>query len=442
MDTDVLLKRERLVKNIFARLNDFVDLKRTLSTILSELKELTGFEAVSIRLREDDDYPYFVYNGFPDSFIQRENFICPHLNGKHLPECLCGNVISGTVDCSQKYYTLKGSFWTNNIQKDRDSLEKNETQILRLACEDANYLSIGLFPIKTRTENIGLIQLNDKRPDLFIPENVEYLEMIGEQIGVAIENSMLYEKVKDKNEELENTLKELNYAQKQLLEANKMTALADLVTGVAHEVYTPVEKSLSLIQTIINSSGHFNKDIKDAHQNIYNYLNDVSVLVKSFRHIAFDQFQESRHLINLYVFLNDIVRIIKPSIVGKKEIDFKVDCNRHIEIMSFSGILSQVISILLKNSIEHGIDTKGVISIGCSIVDDEFIELSVSDNGRGIDKNIQHKIFEPFFTTEKKSHTGLGLHFAKSLVKNKLKGKLTFVPGFTSGAKFLVQFPA
>ena len=446
MDTEILIKREQLVKRICARLNNFVDLKHTLSTIIEEIKDLTGFEAVSVRLHKDDDYPYIVHKGFPETFIRQENCLCQHTGSVKKPECLCGNVISGRTNPVNNYYTNKGSFWTNNSTILSPTLvEKEKNTIIRNHCNAAGYESIGLFPIKTREENIGLIQLNDKRTEMFTEDIIEYLEMIGEQIGIAIENALLYEQIKDKNEELENSLKDLSNMQSQLMEAKKMTALADLVSGIAHEIYHPISQSLHLLENIISRTKSVNgtQDLISDEKSIYDMLSNAKGLVKSFRSIAFDQFQESRHLININNFLKDVVRVLEPSI-RQKNIEFVIECNQHSEIMGFTGILSQVITLLIQNSYVHGLKNrnKGVISLGCGIVDEETIELTVADNGKGIAPNIRHKLFEPFFTTEKKKHTGLGLHIAKNLIENKLKGELYLDQEYGEGAKFVIRIPA
>ena len=62
-----LLERERKAKVICAQLNNFVDLKPTLIAVIDHIRDLTGCEAVSIRLHDEGDYPYYVYAGFPES---------------------------------------------------------------------------------------------------------------------------------------------------------------------------------------------------------------------------------------------------------------------------------------------------------------------------------------------------------------------------------------
>ena len=72
--------------------------------ILRLIQKNTDFEAVGVRLREGDDFPYYEARGFRDEFLQAERFLCEHngagevvrdANGNPVLECMCGNVLRG-----------------------------------------------------------------------------------------------------------------------------------------------------------------------------------------------------------------------------------------------------------------------------------------------------------------------------------------------------------
>ncbi len=201
-----LLERERKVKLICAELNNFTDLKPTLISVMHHIKEIVQCQAISIRLHDEGDYPYFSYDGFPESFIKHENNLCSKdvqgnrmhsSDGKgYLLDCMCGNILKRRFDSSYSFYTEKGSFWSNGTTElFKNTTEEDRQSRIRNYCNSSGYESVALIPIKVKDDNIGLIQINDKRKDLFKEEMIEYLEMIGEQVGLAIQNSMIYTKL-------------------------------------------------------------------------------------------------------------------------------------------------------------------------------------------------------------------------------------------------------
>lgn len=208
-----LLAREKNAKYICAQLNNFMELKPTLITIIYHIKKLTNIEAVGIRLEDEGDYPYYVYNGFPESFIRHENSLCAKdEQGKRilapdgnefLLECMCGNIIRGRFDPSLPFFTPKGSFWSNNTTALLTSTTEEDRQSrTRNYCNAIGYKSVALIPVKAKGEIIGLIQLNDKREGVFTEDLIEFIEMIGEQIGLAIKNSLTYTKLKHALDEI------------------------------------------------------------------------------------------------------------------------------------------------------------------------------------------------------------------------------------------------
>jgi len=207
-----LYERERTAKLICAELNQFVDLKSVLLVVLKRLRDMSGCEAVAMRLHDEGDYPYYVYEGFPESFIEKENSLCakdesgepvanPDGPGCVL-ECMCGNVIRGRFDPELPFFTPGGSFWSNHTSQLLASTTEAERQAdTRNHCNSCGYESVALVPVKARGDTMGLLQFNDHRRDLFTAELIEYLEMIGEQIGLAVSSSLTYEKLKRALEE-------------------------------------------------------------------------------------------------------------------------------------------------------------------------------------------------------------------------------------------------
>lgn len=183
--------------------------------ILEHLKTHLDVSATAIRLHEDNDYPYFVFDGFSDAHIEMENSLCAHgADGKILLDdqenpilqCMCGRVISGTVPFNEDYITDYGSFWSNNTDDLLASTTEETLGTTRNVCNSQGYLSVALIPLKTKGRTIGLLQLNDEEPDKFSEDLIWFLEGLGESIGIALAHL---------NEE--NMRKDLEKEQRELL---------------------------------------------------------------------------------------------------------------------------------------------------------------------------------------------------------------------------------
>lgn len=182
--------------------------------ILEHLKTHLDVSATAIRLQENQDYPYFVFDGFSDVHIEMEDSLCSHgADGETLHDdfgypilqCMCGSVISGTVPYGEEYITDYGSFWTNNTN---DLLITSQEGLgnTRNVCNAQGYLSVALIPLKTKGKNIGLLQINDESEGKFTEELIWFLEGLGESIGIALSHL-----------EEENWRKELEKEQRELL---------------------------------------------------------------------------------------------------------------------------------------------------------------------------------------------------------------------------------
>jgi GAF domain-containing protein len=176
-----------LTLDIFQQLNRAETQHEAIEQILRELKDHIGVSATGIRLGDNGDYPYYFFDGFSDAHIEIENSLCDHLNGPDYQlACMCGRVLQERTDPSLPFFTEAGSFWTNNTDRLIQVSTIEELGETRNVCNAEGYLSVALIPLRNSDGVIGLLQLNDENPDRFSPEVIEYLEKIGEGIGVAL----------------------------------------------------------------------------------------------------------------------------------------------------------------------------------------------------------------------------------------------------------------
>ena len=188
-------KQKGLSLRVLQLLNQSVDKRELIHDLLYLFKEHGQFEAVGIRLRDGDDYPYYASNGFPDKHIA-ENRLCASDNDSKLLrnnqndlklECMCSNIIYGRFDPFKSFITKGGSFWTNSTTDLLASTTEADRQARTCnRCNAEGYESVALIPLKANNVTIGLLQINDTRRNCFTQELVRYYEGLAQSIGIAL----------------------------------------------------------------------------------------------------------------------------------------------------------------------------------------------------------------------------------------------------------------
>ena len=190
-------QREREITLALLRLlNDQNETRDLIRSLTGFLKEWTACEAVGVRLRQGDDFPYVETTGFSAEFVEAESCLCRkgpdgrvvrHLDGRPVLECMCGSVLSGRFNPGLPFFTRRGSFWTNSTSDMRASrTEEDRLTRIRNGCNGEGYESVALIPLRYGNEVLGLLQLNNHRRGRFSPDIISLLENAAEQITIAL----------------------------------------------------------------------------------------------------------------------------------------------------------------------------------------------------------------------------------------------------------------
>ena len=263
-------------------------------------------------------------------------------------------------------------------------------------------------------------------------------------------------KVEQRTSELQQTIKTLEKTQEQLVYSEKMAALGGLVAGVAHEINTPVGLGLTGITHFLGmtkdikklyekdniSQDEFEKYLEDSEklaEVILSNLNRSARLVRSFKQVSVDQTSQEKRRFNLEKYTREVLLSL-TNITKKRDISFVV-AGDDIEIFSYPGEYSQIITNLVVNSLTHAYekDDIGFIGIEARKKEDK-IYIKYSDDGRGISEENIKKIFNPFFTTNRANGgSGLGLNIVYNIVKTIFRGKITCKSTLGVGTQFNIE---
>ena len=198
------LERETTIG--FLRLvNESDSLRALVEAATSYFQRQSGCEAVGIRLRDGDDYPYFETRGFSAEFVALETKLCARDAdgrlcrdgaGAPLMECMCGNVICGRTDSSQEFFSEQGSFWSNSTTELLATTTEEDRQArTRNRCNGEGYESVALIPLRIGGERLGLLQLNDRRKGRFAAQDIALWERLADQLAVAVAKLQLDEQL-------------------------------------------------------------------------------------------------------------------------------------------------------------------------------------------------------------------------------------------------------
>lgn len=242
-------------------------------------------------------------------------------------------------------------------------------------------------------------------------------------------NAGLEEKIKVRTEELKIT-------QKQLIEAEKMAALGNLVAGVSHEINTPIGISLtastflsSQINELLNDEVELNKNnlaaLKKSTDMIIRNIQRSSDIIRTFKQITGETIVENPLVFNLKDHLEQTIHSIS-FVKDLKKPEIIINCPENISFSSYPLAFFHIFSNLINNTVIHGF---------CGS-DHEKIEITVNktgsqlmiiyqDNGSGMVEETRKKIFEPFYTTERgNGGTGLGMHIVYNIIVKLFKGSI------------------
>ncbi|MDG3085846.1 ATP-binding protein [Vibrio hannami] len=262
---------------------------------------------------------------------------------------------------------------------------------------------------------------------------------------------------------MRESLKELIYKNetqnKHLVESEKLATLGGLVAGVAHEMNTPLGISItatSVIQDIRDElKESFNNQTLTSQQfeelverltissdMLAENLNKGTRLIHDFRLTAIDQVSNTCCSFNIKEILKALLSSMYPE-TRKVPVVPLLTGNEELMMNSLPGSVTQVLSNLIVNSVQHAFYDQPEPEIEISFEESgKNIILEYRDNGCGIPESLHEKIFEPFYSSSKRTgKNGLGLNLVQTLIRERLNGEMSFTSSLNQGVHFVFTLP-
>jgi len=432
---------QQLVVEVLRLLNRANDLTALVKELVQLIKRSTDFEAVGLRLRAGEDFPYFVASGFPEYFVRAERYLCARdqagelvrdSKGNPVLECMCGNILYGRTNPALPFFTEGGSFWTNSTthllgtttEADRRARTRNR-------CNGEGYESVVLIPLRSGDQIIGLLQLNDHRPGRLTPEFVRFLEGLAESIGVALKRGQAEVEAMRLIDELER--------------ASRLKS--DFMSTMSHELRTPLNIMMGYQDLLLEEAfGPLSPDQVDTLRRTQKSAGELYALINATLDIG--RLEAGKVPLDVQeVDLSELSREIAGETTSLRETptvsvvwDVPAELPR---LHTDRAKLKVVVKNLLVNAVkftEHGQVT--VRARTC----DGGVEIAVADTGIGIGPDVLPIIFQPFRqadggATRRRGGVGLGLYIVRRYL-DLLGGTIRVESELGCGSTFRVWLPS
>jgi len=291
------------------------------------------------------------------------------------------------------------------------------------------------LPMVAHKESVGVIVLGiDEARVSHLSEEINLLTMFTNQAASAVDT--------------EN----VRQTRASSIQSERLTASSAVARKVAHEVSNPlgiIKNYLKILGLKLAKDSPAQEEIKIINEEI----DRVSGIVRELSSFSEPRVQQ-KELVDINALISDLIKITHESLLLQSGIRAHLNLEPSLpSIMTDKNGLKQVVINLVKNAVEAmpeggnlHINTRGVSNgLGNKFEkggkgDQQYVEITIRDDGSGVPDSVKSKLFEPFVSSKGEGHAGLGLSIAYNIIRE-LNGTMSCESDETTGTTFKIVLP-
>ncbi len=291
-----------------------------------------------------------------------------------------------------------------------------------------------IIPLFVKNEEFaGALCFSASRETVFDEADFQFFREFGAVAAKALRNALSVLELRTVNEELQDV-------QAQLLQVTRLTAIEQLATGIAHEIHNPLTIISGKAQVLLlqKERNQLDEKVEEVLKTIVKQTKRAADITRKL--LMFSQSSGSpKEMLRLEQVLEDTLSLVsyQTSLEG-----IEIMKNISVPMPAFYANVHEMREVFL-NLIMNAVQSIGSQGkIRCELISrpqDQMIEISISDTGKGIPPEALEKLFNPFYTTRPDA-VGLGLFVTKQIV-HRYGGSIRVESRPGEGSLFLIQLP-
>jgi len=294
------------------------------------------------------------------------------------------------------------------------------------------------IPFKIRDQVIGVLDIESNEPRGFDEEDLKTLSSFVSQMSISIENAQLFS-------DLKQTLQELKLAQDQIVQAEKLRAMGEMASGVAHDFNNVLAVVLGNIQLLLYQLDHLSpEEIREGLKIIEQSSKDGAETVRRIQEFTGVRRDKEFVSLSLNEIITEVVNITQPrwkDQTQKKgiQVGLAAQLGEIPLIMGSPSELREVLTNIIFNAVD-AMPEGGKLTIATQPQAEGWVEVRIADTGIGMTEEVKKRIFDPFFTTKGVTNSGLGMSVSYGIIKRH-GGEILIESELGKGTTFIIHLP-